>query len=304
MPLSVRNMIAILVTIVILLGMFFIAALYYPTNKRAGRTARIRAVLESQVESTSPAGGQTERETKTQDAMAMDINFFKKRNLSPERGIPELLEQINRMGNQMNIQFVAVKPLEEEDAPGYRHYPFLIETRAAYPELVNFVHRMENGLRLSLNDIRIETDKKDRAMHHLQFTLSIFELKGDTRSDQGESAEKGISPEIDMDLLALERDPFSPKKRIQVVPVVEKPKKIKVARRKRKRPKLVLKGIVEVGGRRVAIINNKIRRLGETIDKQRIDQIEADHVIIVAGDETYPLYLKGLTPRERREVKR
>jgi len=116
MPLSARNMIAILVTIAVLLGVFFVAALYYPTNKRAKRMTKARAILEAQVEAASPTDNTGPgKNAAPRDATDMDINFFKRRNLSPSEGIPKLLEQINRMGSEMNIEFVGVKPLEEEE---------------------------------------------------------------------------------------------------------------------------------------------------------------------------------------------
>lgn len=305
MALSSRNMIAILVTIVVLLGVFFMAILYYPAQKRARRVARSRAILEAQVEAVAPAREGAPQETAMIDAMDMDVNFFKKRDFSPRRGIPDLLEQINRMGNQINIRFVAVRPLDEEDAPEYRKYPFMIEARGAYPELVNFVNRMENGMRLSLSDLRIETDQKDNSTHRLRFILNIFELKDDLQVGQGESGDRGVSlrPK-DMDLVAVYRDPFSLTKRTGVVQLPKKPKPTKVAMKKRRPPKLVLMGIMDIAGRRVAIINNKILRQGEVIRGQRIDRIEHDHVVIALKDSTYPLYLKGSAPRRRREVGR
>lgn len=299
--LSVRNMIAILVTIVILLGVFFVTTLYYPTDKRAKRIAKRRAILEAQVESSSPPGAQAKEEKEMVDALARDINFFKKRNLSPMKGIPDLLEQINRMGDQMNIRFVAVKPLDEEDAPGYRRYPFLIEAKAAYPELVNFVYRMEDGARLSLGDIRIESDEKDPSMHRLQFTLNIFELEEEMPAEEGRSIQEEESPLID--LVEVRRDPFGSKKAAVVSPVPQKPKPTKAVAKKRGQPKLVLMGIVNIAGNRIAIINNKILRPGEVIQRRRIDQIEEDHVILVKGDESYPLYLKGAVSPKSREVK-
>jgi len=301
MPLSVRNMVAILATIVILLGVFFIATLYLPTRKQARRTAQRRVTLEAQVEAAAPTGGEREQEAAIIDAIGMDIDFFKKRNLSPRKGIPELLEQINSMGSQMDLRFVAVKPLEEEEGPEYRRYPFLIETRAAYPELVNFVHRIENGLHLSLSDLRIETDKKDPTMHRLEFILNIFELEDELSPSKGESIE--IHP-LSMDLVAVRRDPFSPKKPPKVAQLPEKPKPERVAAKKPRRPKLVLMGIVDIAGSRRAIIDNKILKPGEVIRRQRIDQIKDDHVILVDGDTTYALYLEGSTPEKRREVKR
>ena len=234
------------------------------------------------------------------DTMRMDVNFFKKRDVSPKKGIPELLEQMNRMCDRINIQLVAVKPLDGEDAPGYRLYPFVIEARGAYSDLVNFVNRMENVLRLSLHDIRIEVDKKSRVMHRLQFTLNIFELKEKLPTGPGESSEQQVYPPADMDLVAVRGDPFSPKKQPEVVQLPEKPEETEPVQENATRPKLVLTGIVDVEGSRLVIINDKILRLGETIDTERIGQIEDDHVIIVEDDRTYPLYLKGSSPLEKK----
>lgn len=303
MALSLRNMVAILVTIVILLGVFFVATIYYPTNKRAKRIAKSRAIVEAQVESSSPADTQAKEEKEMIDAMARDVNFFKKRNLSPMKGIPDLLEQINRMGNQMNIRFVAVKPLDEEDAPGYRRYPFLIETKAAYPDFVNFVYRMEDGLRLSLSDLRIESDEKDPSMHRFQFTLNIFELKDDTPVAQGEYAKEQVFRPVDMDLVAVHKDPFSPKGQARVVQLPEKLKGTETTSEKPRRPKLVLTGIVDIEEGGFVIINDEILRVGNTIQGQRIEQIEDGYVTILNEDTTYPLYLEDSRPLELLESK-
>ena len=296
MRLSLRNMIAILVTIVILLGVFYTASLYYPTRKRAKRVERSRAMLEAQLEAVSPTQEKSKNAAMISDALAMDVNFFKKRNLSPRKGIPELLEQINRMGNEMNIRFVAIKPLDEEEAAGYRKYPFLIETRAAYPELVNFVNRVENGMHLSLNKLRIELDPKDASIHRLQFELNIFELNDDLDFGPGVSADIMSPLSKRMELVAVSRDPFSPKQATQVAQLPKPPKPAKAVTKKRKWRRLDLMGIMEVAGQRVAIINDKIVRPGEVIHKQRVERIEKDHVIIMKGNEQYSLFLKGSTP--------
>ncbi len=302
--LSVRNMIAILVTIAILMGVFFVATLYYPTNKRAKRIARSRAILEAQIEGPTPPGAKEGAGEDIVDLMGMDVNFFKNRNLSPMKGIPDLLEEINRMGDQMNIRFVAVKPLEDEDAPGYRKYPFLIETRASYAELVNFVHRIENGLRLSLNDLRMESDEKDPTIHRLQFTLNILELKDELPAGQGGLAgNENIRPEK-IPLVAIHRDPFGAKKPVTVSPPPEKPRVAEVIPPEPRRPSLVLMGIMDIAGSKIAIIDNEILRPGEMVGQQRIDHIADDHVILLDGDETDFLYLKGSTPPQKREGKK
>lgn len=293
MPLSARNMIAILVTIVILAGVFYAASLYYPTRKKAVRIARSRAMLEAQLEAASPTGGESQKEGAVTDALTMDVNFFSKRNLTPQRGIPEMLEQINRISNQMNIRFVAIKPLDEEETDEYRKYPFLIETKAAYPELVNFVHRIENGMRLSLGKLQIERDPKDVSMHRLQFTLNIVELNEDLDFGPEIPAGTVFSDPTETELIAVFRDVFSPKQGTTVVQLPKPPEPAKVVKKKRRPPKLNLMGIMEIAGKRVAIINDKIVRPGEVILKQRVERIEDDRVIIGRGDQQYSLFLKG-----------
>ena len=225
-------MIAVLVTIVILAGVFYTASLYYPTRKRAVRVAKSRSMLEAQLETASPTGGDSRKNGVMTDALTMDVNFFSKRNLTPRRGIPELLEQINRISNEMNIRFVAIKPLDEEEAAQYRKYPFLIETRAAYPELVNFVNRIENRMRLSLSNLRIERDPKDVSMHRLQFTLNIVELNDDVDFEPEISAET-VSPDSkDTELIAVFRDVFSPKQGTTVAQLPKPPKPAKMVKKK------------------------------------------------------------------------
>jgi Tfp pilus assembly protein PilO len=295
-------MIAILVTMVVLLGVFFTMAVDYPTRKQARRLAKSRAILEAQMEAVSPKDGNTASDAAIIDAMAFDFNFFKRRDLPPQRGIPELLEQINRMGNKMNLQFVAVKPLEEEKTPEYRRYPFLIEMKAAYPELVNFVHRIENGLHLSLRDLRIETEKKTSSTHRLWFTLNILELEDHAELNPGEPKNAQLSLPMDVDRLTVRRDPFALRDSKKPVELPEIPKVAKAAPKRPKRPKLVLMGVMDIAGSRRAIINNEVLKQGEIIHGQRIQEIADDHVVMEGGDRSYALYLKASTPLERREV--
>ncbi len=199
-----------------------------------------------------------------------------------------------------------VKPLEEQDTSDYRKYPILIEIKAGYTELVNFVHQMEDSLHLSLRDFRIENEKKDGSMHRLYFTLNIFELKDELPADQGESSEKRIFRSVAKDLVAVRRDPFSPGKQTRVAQLPKKPvkrvEKKEEAPGKPARPKLILTGIANLGERGFVIINGKILRVGDTIEGQRVEQIEDGHVIILDEDSAYPLYLEGSKPFELIEV--
>jgi len=106
-----------------------------------------------------------------------------------------------------------------------------------------------------------------------------------------------------MDLVAVRRDPFSQEEESPVFQVLGKPGKEEAAPRKSGRPKLVLTGIADIGEGGFVIINDKILRVGDTIEGQRIEQIENNHVIILDEDMTYSLYLEGSSPFELLEIK-
>jgi hypothetical protein len=160
-------------------------------------------------------------------------------------------------------------------------------------------------MHLSLQDLQVEIDEKDASMHRLQFTLNILELKQDLEGETKISGQEEDSPvTTPMSLVAVNRDPFSLKKRTDVAQLPKAPETPEtVSPREPTTPKLVLMGIMDVAGSRVAIINDKVLRPGEIVHRQRIDAIKDDHVIMAEGDRTYRLYLKGVSPRSS-EVKK
>jgi hypothetical protein len=131
-----------------------------------------------------------------------------------------------------------------------------------------------------------------------------MELKDELPAGQGGLAGNEIIQPEKIPLVAVRRDPFGAKKPVTVSPPPEKPKVAEVIPPEPRRPSLVLMGIMDIAGSKIAIIDNKILRPGEMVGQQRIDHIGDDHVILLEGDETDLLYLKGSTTPQKHEGKK
>jgi hypothetical protein len=97
--------------------------------------------------------------------------------------------------------------------------------------------------------------------------------------------------------ITVNRDPFLEKelergKRVAKVPIGK-------IRRKR-RSVLKLKGIIDIAGKKVAIINDKIVREGDWIAKHRIVQIGEDEVTAVYGRKKRTLKIESLVKSQQR----
>jgi Tfp pilus assembly protein PilO len=225
----------------------------------------------------------------------VNVDYFKRHNIPPEQRETTFLEKVNDVVNRLGIKTNMVKPMPKEESPEYIRYPFLVETKSKYEEIVKFVDSLENSLGLNLDDFQIVNDRKDPLWHRLKFTVSTFELK-DTKpsppdKDKGEEDQVVVREDI-----AVRRDPFLEKvetgKRIVTAPVRGK--------RRRKSPDLKLNGIIHIGKTKVAIINDKIVKEGDSIARHRIVRIGEDEVIVVRRRKERILKIEDLVKKKQR----
>jgi hypothetical protein len=97
--------------------------------------------------------------------------------------------------------------------------------------------------------------------------------------------------------ITVKRDPFLEKELKREQRVVKAP--IRKIRRKRL-PSLKLNGIIDIAGRKVAIMNDKIVREGDWIAKHQIVQIGEDEVIAVYGRNKRTLKIEALVKSQQR----
>jgi len=296
---SIKSMIIALVIFFIGVSFFFYLFLYLPKMNKVKKERGVISSLNGRVEKAIREVDELQEKIERFDKEEVNVDFFKRHQIPPERRTPTFLEKMNELVNRLGIKTVMVKPMPEEESPDYIRYPFLVEARSKYGEIVKFIDSLENSFKLNLDDLHIESDPKDPLWHHLKFTVSTFELKSEESLPSHEKGKVKGTP-LQMVIrndIKVNRDPFLEQelergKRVAKVPIRE-------IRRKR-RPVLKLKGIIDIAGKKVAIINDKIVREGDWIVQHRIVQIGEDEVTTVYGRKKRTLKIESLLKSQQR----
>jgi Tfp pilus assembly protein PilO len=263
------------------------------TKKRKG--AREVSSLNERVEKTMLELNKIREEIERANKEEVNVDYFKRHQIPPEQRTPTFLAKVNDVVEQLGITTRLVKPMPQEESPEYVRYPFLVETKSKYEEIIKFIDSLENSLGLNLDDLHIENDPKDPLWHRLKFTVSTFELKRPEPSASEEMAKGEGSPiqVVVRDDIAVERDPFLEKeKKVASVPIRKE--------RKKRLPSLKLNGIIDIAGKRVAIINDTIVKEGDWIAKHRIVRIGEDEVIAVYERKKRTFKIKELVKTQQR----
>ncbi|MFQ6078976.1 MAG: type 4a pilus biogenesis protein PilO [Thermodesulfobacteriota bacterium] len=296
---SIKGAIMAMVIFFIAVSSFFYFFLYLPKMNKVKKGMRTISLLNGRVETAVQEVNQLQERIERFNKDEVNVDFFKRHQILPERRTPTFLEKMNGLVNRLGIKTIMVKPLPEEESPDYIRYPFLVEARSKYEEIVKFIDSLENSFKLNLDDLHIENDPKAPLWHRVKFTVSTFELKGPESSPSHEKGEvKGAPLQIVVrNDITVKRDPFLEKK-------LRKGKKvarasIRKVRRKRV-PPLKLKGIIDIAGKKVAIMNDKIVREGDWIAKHRIVRIGEDEVIVVYGRKKRTLKIEALVKSQQR----
>ena len=290
---SVKGMIMALVIFSIGVSLIFGFFLYLPKKKMEKKGTREISSLKGKVEKDITENKKIREEIDRISKEKRNVDYFTRHQIPPEQRQPTFLAKVSDVVNRLGIKTIMVKPMPQEESPEYIRYPFLVETKSKYEEIVKFVDSLENSLGLNLDDLHIQNDPKDLLWHRLKFTVSTFELTSTKPSPPDKKPKEG-GPPIRVgikDDIEVKRDPFLEKELKREKRVVKAP--IRKIWRKR-RPPLKLNGIIDIAGRKVAIMNDKIVREGDWIAKHHIVWIGEDEVIVVYGRKTRTLKIEEL----------
>jgi Tfp pilus assembly protein PilO len=296
---SIKGMIMALVIFFIAASSFFYFFLYMPKMNKVKKDMRAISLLNGRVEKAIREVNELQEKIEGFNKDEVNVDFFKRHQIPPERRTTTFLQKMNELVNRLGITTNMVKPMDQEESTDYIRYPFLVEARSKYGEVVKFIDSLENSFKLNLDDLHIENDPKNPLWHRLKFTVSTFELK-DTESSVPHEKGKVESAPLQMVVrndITVKRDPFLEKELKREQRVVKAP--IRKIRRKRL-PSLKLNGIIDIAGRKVAIMNDKIVREGDWIAKHQIVQIGEDEVIAVYGRNKLTLKIEALVKSQQR----
>jgi Tfp pilus assembly protein PilO len=291
--LTIKGMVITLLVFFIGVSLLLLFFLYMPRLSKERKDRRAIASLDGKVRKTIQEINKIREEIEGFNKEDVNVDYFKRHQIPPEQRTPTFLAKVNDVVNRLGIKTIMVKPMPQEESPDYIRYPFLVETKSKYEEIVKFVDSLENSFGLNLDELQIKNDPKDPLWHRLKFTVSTFELKRPESSppEKMEEVEDFPIQVMVRDDIAVKRDPFFEKE-------LEREKRIATAaiskRRPRRLPPLKLKGIIDIAGTKVAIINDKIVREGDWIARYRIVKIGEDEVIALYGRKKRILKIKEL----------
>jgi Tfp pilus assembly protein PilO len=290
---SIKGMVITLLIFFIGVSLVLLFFLYMPRLNKERKDRRAIASLDGRVKETIQKINEIREEIERSNKEEVNVDYFKRHQIPPEQRTPTFLAKVNDVVNRLGIKTIMVRPMPQEESPDYIRYPFLVESKSKYEEIVKFVDSLENSFGLNLDELQIENDPKDPLWHRLKFTVSTFELKR-PESSPPEKMEEGEDFPIQVmvrDDIAVKRDPFLEKE-------LEREERIATAaitkRRQRRLPPLKLNGIIDIAGTKVAIINDKIVREGDWIARYRIVQIGEDEVVALYGRKKRILKIKEL----------
>ena len=190
----------------------------------------------------------------------------------PSQGrIPNLLGELVKKASAGGVEFVSIKPKKSENKGDYQKLILDIKINAIYEDFVNYLNRLESITNLFKTiqvDIREIDDEGLRGKLDITLVLAILFKKtdGDDISLEGK---KGNVP-----VFNLSRNPFSSNCKVETVEKID----------------LVISGIT-MGKLPIAIINDEIYKIGDSIKERKIIELHPDKVVFSSGSDTVDLIL-------------
>lgn len=175
------------------------------------------------------------------------------------------LDNITKPANALELNYFTVTPLPPRSGANFEEIPFAISVAGSYAALADYLYQLEYGQSFVVRDLAISL--RDKVIQ-ADFQLSAMLLSDPGIKPATVTAKDPGRPT----LLELARDPFT-----------RPPAKLAQGADGRRHflnvpPGLHLSGIMNVGGRPVAIINHEPYSVGATIENKTITKISGHGV--------------------------
>ena len=274
---TLKGMVLALVVVFIGASLLCYLFLYRPKVIKVIKGTREISSLKGRIEKAITETRETREEIDRISEEKRNVDYFTRHQIPPEQRTPTFLAKVNDVVNRLGIKTVKVKPMPQEESSEYIRYPFLVEAKSKYEEIVKFIDSLENSFGLNLDDVHVENDPKDPLWHRLKFTVSTFEFtRAESPPPGKKGTEEGSSIQVVVrDDIAVTRDPFLEKEKRLKERIIPKKRLV------RRLPLLKLNAIIDIAGRKIAIINDTIVREGDWVAKHRIVRIGENEVVAI-----------------------
>jgi len=105
------------------------------------------------------------------------------RNLQALPDIPQILKELNRIGERLKIKFVSIHPLEREETllPGGEEsllqIPIKLNLKCGYHQLGIFINELESPPRfMKIRELKINADPKNVWVHQAELVITSYIL--------------------------------------------------------------------------------------------------------------------------------
>jgi len=199
------------------------------------------------------------------------------------------LQHASRLVENLGIKYISIQlnpgqPARPgEQAKSARSYN--VRVSSDYPQIVRLVDNIENQLNLDVGNIRVSSGKDDTGLHEASFDLAL--LKTSEEKGLSAPAESSAMPQQSLAIAKKEvgKDPF------YQIPV----RASKTSAEEKPDPELPqLHGIMEVMGKRAALLNHQVMHEGDKIKDYEVVRIDSNRVELKRYNRKYLINLRGL----------
>ena len=192
--------------------------------------------------------------------------------------IPQLLGVLVKEAQDYEVDLISVKPKGTKADQQYSRLDIEMQFNTTYYSLTNYLARLESLSQfLSTTDLVLEEPKEQFFEGGITTTMVLSTILSPSPSMPGNLTQEP-APLAEVKPIDVERNPFTPQENVSGYV---------------KKSKYNLSGITYAGESSTAIINNKVYRIGDYLDKKRlIKQILNNMVIIYNGHSTEVLMLQ------------
>ena len=120
------------------------------------------------------------------ETISQKIEYFEMK-LPRETDIPEVLEELIKIGEKSDVIFVMIEPKHTEQITAgeaadkkYLEIPIEIKLRAGYHEFAKFINGVENFQRfMKVDNIKLMSNTEQDKMHEASLTVSAYAIQKD-----------------------------------------------------------------------------------------------------------------------------
>ncbi len=269
-------------TIIVVALIFFSAAIYWlifhlPLSAEINRLKTKLSSLKDEISTKEMEYGRLKETLSRSDYS----NIIREILLWEDMDTGLFLSKLSYIAGKSGVDLILVEPQSERKIAGREGFPFKLVAEGSYESMITFIKGLEEIPSLIISEIELKEDPKKRGLINTQLLANLLSLKIDRQFVEGVTIQSDYGGKIKSS--AVERDPFQPPFLYFSIGKGEAMDIFKGVE---------LKGIMDIEGKKAAIINGQIMHEGDSIKGFDIKRIERKRLILQRKDVQYYLELK------------